>query len=68
MKSEIYDYDERLERYRRIIAGFLLSVSLSGFVNSSLTASTLLRDKSHGQGRINITYDLMKNIMWFTSV
>ncbi|MEM2714674.1 MAG: hypothetical protein QXL45_03020, partial [Candidatus Bathyarchaeia archaeon] len=22
MKSEIYDYDERLERYRRIIAGF----------------------------------------------
>ncbi|MEO0252172.1 MAG: hypothetical protein ABIM44_08060, partial [candidate division WOR-3 bacterium] len=22
VKSEIYDYDERLERYRRIIAGF----------------------------------------------
>jgi len=22
MKSEIYNYDERLERYRRIIAGF----------------------------------------------
>ncbi|MEM3956550.1 MAG: hypothetical protein QW424_07400 [Candidatus Bathyarchaeia archaeon] len=22
MKGEIYDFDERLERYRRIIAGF----------------------------------------------